>query len=259
MFSGYKKNLDTVLRDAGRLAVSYYGKVLPRMVKQDGSFYTQADVAVEKFLKHHLQIIEPHAGYVAEESGMTNAENEYMWVIDPIDGTTNFASGFPYFCISVALTQQKIPVVGAIYYPILDQLFYAERQSGAVCNDKPLHVSSVDCLDQALIAIGLSCRKSMPADVSAINQAIIKKSRAIRHCGSVALDLAFVAAGVFDAVFLNGLGWWDIAAGIVLVEEAGGMTMDHKGNPLRPGYESCIAGGKAILPHIKEAAIDCFI
>lgn len=242
MFSEHKNKLDSVLRDAGRLALSYYGKTLSRIVKQDGSFYTQADVAVEKFLKQHLQVIEPCAGYVAEESGMSDAENEYIWVIDPIDGTTNFASGFPYFCVSVALTRQKIPVVGAIYYPILDQFFYAERGNGAVCNDKPLHTSTVNHLDQALIAIGLSYSQPMRDQGIAIAQAIVKKSRAIRHCGAVALDLAFVAAGVFDAAFLSGLSWWDIAAGIVLVEQAGGMTMDHKGNPLQPGYESCIAG-----------------
>ena len=132
-------HVDPLVRQAGRILLDYFHKPLKRYDKKNAGFATDADLASESFLLKSLAPIIPDVSFCAEESGLT-AGNDYQWVIDPLDGTTNFASGIPYFCVSVALTYKGNPIFGVIYSPITDEFFYAETGKGAFCNNLPIHV-----------------------------------------------------------------------------------------------------------------------
>ena len=249
MEQNWQPILEPILRQAGEILLSYYNKPLSHHEKISGGFVTEADVSSEKFLIEQLLTALPTASIWAEESGKTGQKSDYCWVIDPLDGTTNFAHGLPYFCISVALTCNNIPYVGAIYQPMTDEFFYAQTGVGAFLNGKPISVSAAQ-FNQALVSIGLPYRK--PEQESLITRAkqIMQESYTIRHCGAIALDLAYVACGKMDGVFLSQLAWWDIAAGTVLIEQAGGIVTDFGGKPLNPDYTTAIAGGKIVYNHM---------
>lgn len=242
--------LEPILRQAGEILLSYYNKPLTRHEKASGGFVTQADVASEKFLIEQLLAVLPTASIWAEESGKNGSENEYCWVIDPLDGTTNFAHGLPYFCISVALTRNNIPCVGAIYQPITNEFFYAQTDYGSFLNGQPISIPAPAQFNQALIAIGLPYGHKKREELITIAKQVMREAYTVRHYGAIALDMAYVACGKMDGVFLAHLAWWDIAAGIVLIEQAGGIVTDFAGKPLNSDYTTAIAGGKMVYNHI---------
>jgi myo-inositol-1(or 4)-monophosphatase len=184
----------------------------------------------------------PGAQFFAEESGARgDGDAPYCWVIDPLDGTTNFAHGLPYFCISVALTYQGTPVFGMVYQPLTRELMHAQTGHGAWLNGERIRTSSLP-FEQAVIALGLPYIKRQEYDeLVSKGREIARQAYAVRHMGAVALDLAYVACGRLEGSILRKLGWWDIAAGVVLVSEAGGAVSDLEGRSVNADYTSCIA------------------
>lgn len=240
--------LEPIVKKAGEIVLSYFGKPLKYIKKAQG-FATEADLASEQFLITSLKKVFPQAGIFAEESGINNP-SEYMWVIDPLDGTTNFARGISYFCVSIALSHNEVPVVGIIYNPISEELFFAQYNNEAVLNSKKIKVSTPRKFSQALIGLGLGYnprKRSKRVDAA---QYIIRQAAGVRHMGAAALDLANVACGRLDGVLFGGLGWWDVAAGKIIIERAGGMITDFQGNSIKPDFKTCMAGGDMVYKEL---------
>lgn len=197
--------------------------------KSYNNFVTQVDRASEKMLVEGLRQLLPEAGFITEENTATE-QAEYRWVIDPLDGTTNFIHGVPCFCTSVALLHHDEPILGVIYEVNLDECFSAFRKGGAYCNGKSIRVSNAQTLPESLLATGFPYydygRMKPYLDLFAD---LMQNSRGLRRLGSAATDMAYVACGRFEAFYEYGLHPWDVAAGIILVKEAGGEVCDFKG------------------------------
>lgn len=248
------KAVTPIIQGAGSIVLSYFNTALDRKEKDgDHGFVTQADLESESYLIKHLGAIIPGASFFAEESGKTgNTSMGYCWVIDPLDGTTNFAHGLPYFCISVALTLDNEPIFGMILQPITQELFYAVRGCGAYLNGKPIKVSGAP-FAKGVIGLGLPYAKDDTFDyLLKRTLTIARESYAIRHLGAVALDAANVASGRLEGMFFENLGWWDVAAGMLIVQEAGGMVTDFQGKTVNPAYKSFIAGAPVIHKRLAE-------
>ncbi len=199
-------------------------------LKSPNQLVTETDVAVEKYLIASLQGLLPEAGFITEEQQITqNADKEYIWVIDPIDGTTNFVHQIPIFCVSVALLHNKKPFLGVVYELNAKEMFSAEKDKGAFLNGNPIHVSHHSELKDTLIATGFPYYDYERIDPYLNSlKVFMKETRGVRRLGSAAADLAYVACGRFDAFYEYSLSPWDVAAGILLVEEAGGKIAGFK-------------------------------
>jgi myo-inositol-1(or 4)-monophosphatase len=174
----------------------------------------------------------PEHGFLSEEGTARQIGSSYCWVIDPLDGTNNFLRGYPQFAVSLALMEEEIPLVACIYDPLREELFTAIRGKGASLNGRQVQVSPQGTLDGALIGAGFSSRPERALVTCANLERLIPHARAIRAAGSACLDLAYVAAGRLDATWYIALSPWDVAAGILLVEEAGGHVTNLSGEPL---------------------------
>lgn len=236
--------VEQAVRESGKILLSYFNTALERHHKNDGSFATDADLASEKYLLEALSKIVPQAGFYAEESGITDP-SEYMWVIDPLDGTTNFAQGIPYFCIAVALTRNDERVLGVVYQPCIDELFYATKGHGATLNGTMIKVSDKQDFSQAVIGCSLS--HSIDHKLYSSISLLQPKVYSVRLMGASALDIAYCAAGRFDGVFFGELCWWDIAAGSLVLEEAGGQVSTRDNQPLTNQARSFIGGPELIF------------
>ncbi len=245
-------DVQEIVRKAGIIVVSYYQKNPARQFKQDGSFATEADLASEKFLIQALTQLLPGASFIAEESGITKG-NDYCWVIDPLDGTTNFARGLPYFCVSVALTYKGERLLGVVFNPLLDEMFYAIKGQGAFLNGVQLQTHQENKLARACVGFSLPYDKhgSMCGLVCQVEPRVYS----CRVMGAGALDIAYCAAGRFDVVLFDGLFWWDMAAGSLLVQEAGGVVSELNDADLSPKSRSFIGGSELIIKQLKK--MDC--
>lgn len=239
------KEFELIIKESGKILLTYYGNS-KRSLKKQGGYVTQADLESEDFLKKNLVKLLPNASFWAEESGKSG-KNDYCFVIDPLDGTTNFSYSIPYFCISVALTLNNKPVLGAIYDPLRNEFFHAQKGKGAFLNWSKIHISKETKLKKCLLAVSFPCgwEKKYNSNWKAIEK-IRSKSFAMRLMGAAALDLAHVACGRFDATFFQTLKWWDIAAGILIIEESGGVTSEFSGKELTPEFESFVAGSVSV-------------
>lgn len=245
-----------VVRQAGNIVLSYYNKDLTHHTKKDGSFATQADLASEKFLIEQLSLLLPGAAIFAEESGVTQG-NDYCWVIDPLDGTTNFSRHLPYFCVSVALTKNDERLIGVVFNPLLDEMFVAVKGQGAFLNGQSLHIISQEKkLARACIGFSLPYEKEHGELCKLVCQ-IEPRVYSCRVMGAAALDIAYCAAGRFDATLFDGLFWWDMAAGSLLVEEAGGVASELNGGCLSSTSRSFIGGSELIIKELKKADCCC--
>ena len=257
-----KSNVESVIIEAGDILLSYFGKKLCCKDKVGRGFVTEADLKSEKFLLDGLSKILPEASFWAEESGINDNGSPYCWVIDPLDGTTNFAHHIPYFCISVALTYNAEPILGFIYNPLMKEMFFASKGKGAYCNGDFVVVSETSALEETFLTLCIPYERSSAYYKRFIDSflEILRGSFAFRHCGAAALDLAYVAAGRFDAVFFEDMFWWDFAAGTLLIKEAGGMTSDFANNAIFPNSRTLIGANKAIhaklLDIFKHVKID---
>jgi myo-inositol-1(or 4)-monophosphatase len=204
---------------------------------------TDADHAVERFLISELKQAFPAASFCAEEQGwLEDNESDAVWFIDPLDGTTNFAHGFPYFSISVALAKNGQTVAGVVYNPVSKELFAAERGKGARRNGHPIKVSQNADLQDSLLVTGFpyNIKTSAENNFDQFSRAT-KASQGVRRTGSAALDLCNVACGRFDGYWEQLVNVWDIAAGALIVEEAGGTVTDYHGSALLHSSKSVIA------------------
>ena len=229
--------LDALLQKA-RAAAAQAGEIMledrkrPARVRFKGriDLVTETDMAVEEFLKGELGRLLPEATFLAEESSGSEALSDLTWVIDPLDGTTNFAHGLPFVATSIGLWQKDRIVLGVINCPFLGECFHARLGGGAFCNDAAIRVSGADSLERSLVATGFPYIFENRLDLlMARLDRVLPRAQGVRRCGAAAIDLAFVAAGRFDAYYEGWLAPWDSAAGWLLVEEAGGKVSDLSG------------------------------
>jgi myo-inositol-1(or 4)-monophosphatase len=244
-----------IARTAGGKLREFFERGVETEYKGDVDLVTVADRSVEAFLQDALLTAFPSHGIYGEEGTRDRLDAEFRWYIDPLDGTTNFAHGFPHFCVSMGLEQRVEglaaekdgPIVaGVIYDPMRDEMFIAERGSGAFLNGKPIHVSSVPVLGEALVATGFPSRKRHDNPNIHFYQEFTLRSHGVRRAGSAALDLAYVACGRMDAYWEFNLNPWDTAAGFLLVEEAGGMITGFDGTYRKLDSQEILASNQLI-------------
>lgn len=199
--------------------------------KTFNDFVSEVDKSAEQAIIETLKDVYPDHGFLGEESGDTNKNADFIWIIDPLDGTTNFLHGYPQYCVSIALQEKGVLTQAVIYDPVHNDLFTATKGRGAFVNDKRIRVGARPKLQDALIATGFPFRDFSYLDTyMAMLKDMIQNTKGIRRPGSAALDLAWVAAGWSDGFFELNLSAWDIAAGALLVKEAGGIVGDFQGN-----------------------------
>lgn len=219
-------------REAGGLLAEKLTQHNPVFYKGDIDLVTEADRMSEAFILTEISRRYPEHGILSEESAAKNEQAVMRWIIDPLDGTTNYAHGFPFFCVSIAFERDGIVEVGVIYDPTRDDLFTASRAGGAYLNGKKLQVSALTDLSRSLLATGFpyDIRTSNENNLNFFN-AMAVRAQAIRRPGAAALDLAYLASGRIDGFWELKLKPWDTAAGCLMVEEAGGVISDMKGKP----------------------------
>ena len=221
-----RKAAKTLIRDFGEI------EKLQVSLKGPGDFVTMSDKKVEKILIDELQKARPDYSILSEEVGYIEKSEEFKWVIDPIDGTANFLHGIPHFAISIGLEKNKEIICGIIYDPIKDEMFIAEKGNGSYLNNQRIRVSSRSKLNDCMVVTGGPKRSSN--DREKVLEEYKKFSSTVdvpvRKMGSAALDMAYVAAGRFDGFWQRNLNYWDIAAGIIIVKEAGGFVTDFSGS-----------------------------
>jgi myo-inositol-1(or 4)-monophosphatase len=223
---------------AGEVLLDYFGRLKELEIeeKAKNDFVTEADKLSEMIIIKTIQDAFPHHTIVAEESGL-HSGNDWRWFVDPLDGTKNFIHGLPMFCVSIGVEHKGELVAAVVKAPLLEETFVAEKGSGAFCNGQKLQVSSRP-FEEALIATGFPFRgKELLDDYLRCFKEVFLSVSGLRRCGSAALDLAYTAKGVFDGFWEMSLHPWDIAAGVLLIEEAGGVVTDFEGekNYLKSG------------------------
>ena len=230
-------NLNVIIKaceKASKSLIRDFGEIekLQVSVKGPADFVSSADKKVEETLISELQRSRPDYSILSEEIGEIKKNSSYRWIIDPIDGTLNFLHGIPHFAISVALEKENEIICGVIFDPIKDEIFLAEKDQGSYLNNHRLRVSKRKKFEDCLILTGGPSYKDLNKNISFDNYIKISKlaNSPIRKMGSASLDMAYIAAGRADGFFQKGLSYWDIAAGIILVKEAGGIISDFDGN-----------------------------
>lgn len=225
-----------VARDAGGVLVDRLGRTLQVSNKGAIDLVTEADLASEKLIIERIRSHYPRHAILAEESGASeiigDVAGEWKWIIDPLDGTTNYAHGYPCFCVSIGLERNGKLELGVVYDPMRNEMFAAERGQGATLNDRPIRVSDVAELNRAMLCTGFPYDVRERPDFARDFSNFTMEAQAVRRDGSAALDLAYVASGRFDGFWEDGLNAWDLAAGVLLIEEAGGSVTDFRGGPL---------------------------
>lgn len=224
-------------------------------LKQANDFVTEVDRKAEAAIIETLRDAYPQYGILAEESGATagkgSADGDYRWIIDPLDGTTNFIHGLPQYCISIALMERGVITQGLVYDPNRDELFTATKGRGAFLNDRRIRVASRTRLEESLIGTGFPFRRIEDLDRYLVMlKAVMQKAAGLRRPGAAALDLAYVAAGRYDGFFEIGLAPWDVAAGSLMVTEAGGLIGDFAGDAKHVFAEEVVAGTPKVFAQL---------
>jgi myo-inositol-1(or 4)-monophosphatase len=232
---------------AGAIQKARYGQQIEIHQKGEIDLVTEVDRACEDAILDVLRARCPGHDIVTEETDLARTGSRYVWYTDPLDGTTNYAHGYPFFCTSVALTIDGQPVAGAVYDPIKDELFTAERGGGARLNGRPLHVSSCTALLRSLLVTGFpyNLRDDLQATLRLFNR-FMGHARGIRRDGAAALDLAYCAAGRVDGFWEQRLQPWDMMAGTLMVEEAGGKVTRFDGSPVGLRADEVLAANPAL-------------
>ncbi len=233
-------------RKAARGLVRDFGEVeqLQVSLKGPADFVSSADIKTEKLLRQELAKARPGFGFLMEEGGeVAGTDGSHRWIIDPIDGTTNFLHGIPHFAISIGLERDGEMVAGVVYEPIHDEMFHAEKGAGAFLNERRLRVSARRKMEEAVFATGIPF-KGRPGhrEFLAAAAVVMDNAAGIRRFGSASLDLAYVAAGRYEGYWESGIQPWDMAAGIVLVREAGGWVTDLDGGGEMMARGEVVAG-----------------
>ncbi len=222
-------------REAGQILLEKFGRKINISKKGDINLVTEADLASEKFIIEKIRSYYPKHSILAEESGESSVAGEngnaLKWIIDPLDGTTNYAHGYPCFCVTLALEHNGEIVVGVTFDPTRDELFAAEKGRGATLNGRQIRTSDTEKLSESLIVTGFPYNFKQRADFTRHLTDFMLYSRGIRRDGSAAIDMAYVACGRFDGFCEEGLNPWDVAAGVLLIEEAGGRVSYYDDSP----------------------------
>jgi myo-inositol-1(or 4)-monophosphatase len=250
---------ERLAREAGEIQRERYETALEIRTKSAAiDLVTEVDQACERLIVGALEAERPGDAIVAEEGGGSDRPDAtWRWIIDPLDGTTNYAHGYPRFCVSIGVEREGIRSVGVVYDPLLDELYCATRGRGATLNGRPIRVSREDDLGRSLIATGFAYDvHGSPTDNLDNLGAVVKQARGIRRDGSAALNLCYVAAGRFDGYWELKLHAWDVAAGLLLVEEAGGRTSDLRGGPPPRSGREIIASNDRIHDALVDVLAD---
>jgi myo-inositol-1(or 4)-monophosphatase len=233
---------------------SLNGGGLKVRAKQARDFVTQVDDAAEQAILDVVRKAYPAHGILAEESGASAGDGEYVWIIDPLDGTTNFIHGFPHYCVSIGVQRRGALAHAVVYDPPRNELFTASRGGGAFLNDRRIRVSKCARLDEALVGTGFPFKELTRLDLYTRQlTTMMRTSAGVRRAGSAALDFAYVACGRLDAFWEMGLSAWDMAAGALLVQEAGGLVGDLEGEQSYLESGDVCAATPKVFPALLEA------
>lgn len=229
--ASYLETAVDIARESGAMLADFFARRIPYELKGENDLVTEADRASERLVIERLTKHYPTHAIVAEEGGGHDSTSSFRWYVDPLDGTTNFAHSFPCFNVTLALEHEGELIAGVIFDPINEELFTAERGAGAFLNGNRIHVSKVPKLEGALVATGFPSRKRHQSINIHFYHQLGMATHGVRRCGSAAIDLAFVACGRLEAFWEFGLNPWDMAAGRLLVAEAGGKFSGMHGEP----------------------------
>lgn len=249
-------------REAGEILVAEHSRPQTISYKGDVDIVTETDKKSEAAIVARLRTHFSKHAIVAEEGGGGTADqnaaksSRYCWYVDPLDGTTNFAHGYPCFAVSIALLEDGEPLVAAILNPISNELFTAARGEGGFLNQKKIHVSQIQTISKSLLATGFPSQKRSSNPNIHYYWEFTLRSHGVRRVGSAALDLCSVACGRFDAFWEFGLKSWDSAAGILIVREAGGIVTDFAGQPYHVGDRELIASNGLIHDEMRKIVAD---
>jgi myo-inositol-1(or 4)-monophosphatase len=258
--------MSAIAREAGALLLQYFHQGLKIEYKGDADLVTAADRAAETLIRERISKQFPSHDVLGEEQGLNDQRSDYRWYVDPLDGTTNFAHGYPVFAVSMALEHQALDerssgqrgrrIAGVIYDPTRDELFTAEQGRGAHLNGKPIHVSKATQLKECLVATGFPSHKRHKNPNIYFYHQITLRTHGVRRAGSAALDLCNVACGRFDGFWEFNLNPWDTAAGVLIVEEAGGKVSRFDGSPFELDSRETLASNglvhEALLHEFQE-------
>ena len=236
-----------IAREAGALLMEHFQQNVKVEYKGEADLVTIADRKSEALIRERIRQEWPTHDVLGEEGGLQDTGSDYRWYVDPLDGTTNFAHGFPVFCVSMAVEHKGEMIAGVVFDPTRDELFAAEKGSGARLNDRPIHVSKTTNLAECLVATGFPSHKRHKNPNIFFYHHITLRTHGVRRAGSAALDLCYVASGRFDAFWEFKLNPWDTAAGVLLVEEAGGKVTDFYGGPFQLNSKETLASN--VLVH----------
>ena len=252
--SAYLPQASAIAVEAGKLLMPYFERRVGFEYKGGVDLVTEADTASEKLIASRLRAAWPEHDIVGEEGTRDTHGGSFRWYVDPLDGTTNFAHGYPVFCVSMCLECEGELIAGVIYDPTRDELFAAAKGSGATLNSRPIHVSKTATLSESILGTGFpSFKRHKNPNIYFYHQLTLT-SHGIRRAGSAALDLANVAAGRYDGYWEFNLNPWDTTAGVLLVQEAGGTVTRFDGSPFRVDSKETLASNTCI----HEELIHCF-
>lgn len=237
--------MQDLAREAGVLLMSFFGKVSIEY-KGEVDLVTKADRASEKMIVERIRKQWPEHDLIGEEGSRRETGSDFRWYVDPLDGTTNFAHGYPVFCVSMALEYKGERIAGVVFDPSRNEMFAAEKGSGAQLNGQPAHVSSTPQLKESLVATGFPSHKRHKNPNINFYHQITLRSHGVRRAGSAALDLCYTACGRFDAYWEFNLNPWDTAAGVLLVEEAGGKVTNFSGGPFEIASREVLASNTVL-------------
>jgi myo-inositol-1(or 4)-monophosphatase len=258
---------ESIAREAGALLREFYHRGVRTEYKGDVDLVTEADRASEALIGTRLRAAFPHHGIYGEEGTREGMDSEFRWYVDPLDGTTNFAHGFPVFCVvlgcehrppGLAADEDGEIIAGVIYDPLRDEMFSAARGAGATLNGEPMRVSRTRTLDESLIATGFPSKKRHNSPNVHVYQEFTLRSHGVRRAGSAAIDLAYVACGRLDGYWELQLNPWDTSAGYLLVEEAGGRITHFDGSKFTLDSREILATNGLIHPEMEHLFSDMF-
>ena len=248
--TGVLGTMTTIAREAGALLIQYFHQGLKIEYKGDADLVTAADRASEALIRERIKKSFPSHDVLGEEQGLNDQGGDYRWYVDPLDGTTNFAHGYPVFCVSMALEHRAAGkpqrIAGVVYDPTRDEMFTAELGKGAQLNGKSISVSKITQLKESLVATGFPSHKRHKNPNIFFYHQITLRTHGVRRAGSAALDLCNVACGRFDGFWEFNLNPWDTAAGALIVEEAGGKVSRFDGSAFQLDSKETLASNGSI-------------
>jgi myo-inositol-1(or 4)-monophosphatase len=251
--------IDTMIaaaREAGEELLRDFATLSTLVVqrKSPSDYFSEADLKAERTVQSRLMTAYPGYGFLGEEGGMTGGDKSHVWMVDPLDGTTNFLRGLPIWAVNIALAVDGVPVAGVTYVPMLDEMFWAEKGRGAYLNGQPIKVADVADMHEAVLGVGIPfAGKPRQGQFLVEMERLTPHVAGVRRLGAGAVDLVYVACGRFDAFWEQSVSAWDMAAGAIIVAEAGGTVTDTEGRPLDLMGGTVLAATPAIHGHLVKA------